>query len=65
MATLTRRFKKPIIIILSVLLLTVIIILSVSIRNHFLNYNPPKTKRQIEQLVKACLLYTSDAADEL
>ncbi|WP_461216886.1 metallophosphoesterase [Lactococcus cremoris] len=53
MATLTRRFKKPIIIILSGLLLTVIIILSVSIRNHFLNYNPPKTKRQIEQLVKA------------
>ena len=52
MATLISPFKKLIFLISFVILLTGIFFGFVSIQNCVLNYNPPKTKSQIEQLVK-------------
>ncbi|WP_259749405.1 hypothetical protein [Lactococcus lactis] len=55
MATLISPFKKLIFLISFVILLTGIFFGFVSIQNCVLNYNPPKTKSQIEQLVKKVL----------
>ncbi|MFP7256793.1 metallophosphoesterase [Lactococcus lactis] len=52
MATLISPFKKLIFLISFIILLTGIFFGFVSIQNCVLNYNPPKTKSQIEQLVK-------------
>ncbi|AYF99765.1 phosphatase [Lactococcus allomyrinae] len=52
MAASMKRFRKLIIFIISVSVLTALIIASVKVHAYLANQNPPKTKAQIEQLVK-------------